>query len=140
MSRDPVQVLRECLVAVLDTDAGVVAITGRASVNLVPLGDLGDAPDLPIAAYAVADTNEQVGMAGDARAAVRVSCYAATEAAAVALAAAISAALTYSALAGAAPAIEAVFESRSRSAPEWDSQQEAFRADVDVGLLYSVPA
>jgi hypothetical protein len=44
MATDPVQILREAIVAVLDTHADVVAITGRATENVVAWGNLGDIP------------------------------------------------------------------------------------------------
>lgn len=138
---EQVQALRDCLVDALDTHTAIVAATGRASLNVVPARDLGDAPALPVVAYTIVDLDERAGaMVGDARATVRFSCYAVDERTAADLSAAVSAALNYNVLASATPAIDASIESRSRTAPaeDFNIAVDAYRADFDVTLLFSV--
>lgn len=53
------------LVAILNADAGVQAITGRTRRNLVAWGDVNDA-ELPVLAYQFID-GEEIGGAGDNR-------------------------------------------------------------------------
>lgn len=65
MATDPVQQMREKLVAILDTAAAVVAITSRASGNIVEAQTLA-AATLPSVAYAVVVV-PRVGGDGDRR-------------------------------------------------------------------------
>jgi hypothetical protein len=45
MATDPIQQLREAIVAVLDTRAEIAALTGRASENIVAWGNVGSVSD-----------------------------------------------------------------------------------------------
>ena len=65
MATDIVQRTAEAIVAILDTNAPVVAITGRANGNIVPFDDLADAP-LPIISY-IDVTSATAGGIGDTR-------------------------------------------------------------------------
>lgn len=65
MSTDLENRLNAALVGALDTDAGVVALTGRASGNLLPMSDIG-AAQLPALMYLLLDLTPN-GAAGDTR-------------------------------------------------------------------------
>src|SRR4051812_2895389 len=91
------QQLREAIVAVLDTDAGIVALTSRASDNVVAWGDL-DPTTAPVIAYHVVAFTKLGGSADQRRALVQFTAVAETEKTANELIAAVDAALTTVAL------------------------------------------
>lgn len=67
MATDLIQVTREAIVAVLDTHADIVSITGRPNENIVAFDSLGDTnPDQAILAYAFIDDTE-LASDGDTR-------------------------------------------------------------------------
>ena len=136
MSTDHLQRVRVALVAVATADAGVQAVTGRATRNLVAWRDLGAAPALPVAAYHVV-TAVPLG-AGWWRATVQITAAAATEEQANALLAALSAALTAPAFAALPTPLDAYRESdrEARRAVDYDTDEGAARADLDVSLCY----
>lgn len=62
---DFVQAIKEVIVAVLDTNAAVVALAGRPNGTVIPYDDLGD-PVIPGIEYAVISI-VQIGGIGDTR-------------------------------------------------------------------------
>jgi hypothetical protein len=130
--------LNEAIVAVLDIDAGVVAITGRPSGNILPMQDVGTL-GLPVLLYLLIDLASN-GSAGDTRLALfQFSAIAEGNDAAsttAALMERIELALTEPALA--AQGLDACPYGRPRRrriAADADASRAVARADMDFTLL-----
>jgi hypothetical protein len=135
MSR--IETLRVAIVAALDTAAALVALTGRASANVVAWDDLDAEGPFPVVAYQVVSM-ERSSMSGDSwRARVQFTAVASTEALANELIAAVDVSLTTSTLAALPQPLDACRLSIEEQllAVSLDDVAELERADFDAILL-----
>lgn len=129
---DLVQRTAEALVAILDTNAGVVAITNRANGNIVPYDDLADAPT-PIISY-IDVTSAIAGGIGDTRRVIiQFTVAATTKAVANALLEAIENGLTTTNFYAAG--LDAYMQDFLRRGTPGDTEEGYFSADMDVTLI-----
>lgn len=132
---DIIQRTSDALVAILDTNAAVVAITGRANVNIVPYDDIADVT-VPILAY-LDVTGANAGGIGDTRRVVfQFTAAASSKAIANALLEAVENGLTPQAFtaAGLDACIDPANRPTRRGKPG-DTEEGYFEADVDVTLI-----
>ena len=129
---DIIQRTAEALVAILDTDAGVVALTGRANGNIVPFDDSADAP-LPIISY-IDVTGTIAGGIGDTRRViVQFTVAGGTKAIVNAILEAVENALTTTNFY--AVGLDAYMQNFLRRGTPGDTEEGYFSADMDVTLI-----
>lgn len=129
------QRIREAIVAILDTNAAIVALTSRANGNVVAWSDLADTVK-PCIAYLVVALTKVDGSADQRRAVVQFTAVAEQESTANELIAAVDAALTtlaFAALASPLAAIRLPLEESERS-HLFDFDADVERADLDAVL------
>lgn len=133
-----VQQVREAVVAILDTHASVVALTGRASGNVVPWDDLGDGHVPAIAYQFVAD---DFGPIENSRAIqMQFTAVASSETAANELIALVMTLLTWSAFNALATPLDAYVENVVREGVPRDTDlpagmSERCRADANITIV-----
>ncbi len=66
MANDLLQLVREAIVSIVDTDPEIFALTGRLSRNIVSFNSLDDAPNGPIIAYLIV-VGTELASDGDTR-------------------------------------------------------------------------
>lgn len=135
MPTDIIQRTTEAMVAALDTNSAIVAITGRANGNVIPFDDFGDAT-LPTIAY-MDVTGANAGGIGDTRRVVyQFTAGAKSRSVANALLEAVENGLTPQAFTAAG--LDACIDPEnrpSRRGKAGDTEEGYFEADVDVTLL-----
>lgn len=132
---DIVQRTRNALVAILDTNAAVVAITGRANVNVVPYDDLAEIA-VPILAYLDVTASNAGGIGDTRRVVIQFTAAAASEDVANALLETVENSLTPQAFTAAG--LDACIDPENRPmrrGKAGDTEEGYFEADVDVTLL-----
>jgi hypothetical protein len=137
---DFVQVMRECLVSALDTAPLIVAVTGRASGNIIAWGD--DTPDLlPVVSYRITDAAPSGGLGDERKVQIRFRAAATTERVANELLGAVEKSLTYQRLHAATPSVEAyrLYGEEDRVGADYDSEVDAHVGDLDAVLVASNP-
>lgn len=134
MSDDLIQRAREAMVAVLDTNAAIVARTGRASGNLIDIEDGGEESPLPILLYEF-QSDEPGPILGSRALHWQFHAAALSQGAANELVALVEPALTYGALAALATPLDAYVERAERVAADTDRLQGVFLAALDLTLI-----
>jgi hypothetical protein len=138
VANDQVQKLREAIVAVLDTRAELVAITGRALNNIVAWGGLGELSDddraAGILAFQVIDATDLAADGKPRRAIVQFGAVAAEESTANEMLGVVENVFDAPAFLALVPPIDAWAENRSRRPMPFDDDEELARADLDVTL------
>ena len=130
MATDLLQRVKEAIVAILDTAAGIVAITERPDGNIVPWKDLSDAT-LPVLAYFIVTANE-IGGIGDTRQVdIQFTASASDDSVVNALLEQVE--LTFVEPAFAAQNLNAYVSSRSRQ-PSPD-EEDVQRGDLDISII-----
>lgn len=133
----------EALVAVLDANASVVALTGRTRLNVVPYAELvsalaerdGEAM-LPLVGYTFV-SGEQTGLAPGRwdRLVFQLTAAAVDSATVFELLGVIESELTALALSNLAVPLEAYIESRVRRGRDFDPDMAIHAADLDITLV-----
>lgn len=137
---DYVNVVNNAIVAALDTKAGIVAITTKATANVVPwrdnLEELLTTSRLGLIAYHVVTANRGGGAIGDFRR-LRVNCtaIARTESVANALCEQVELGLTCAVLAALPTPLDARIEDVSRQPIPPDALSKVHLASIDLILV-----
>jgi hypothetical protein len=138
VANDTLQILREAVVAVLDTHADIAAITGRAAENVVAWGNLGAASDAwrsaGIIAYQVIIGTEVAADAKPEDYIVQFGAVAAEESIANELIGVIHRVLDAPAFLALVPRLDARATNRLRRPAPFDPDEELARADTDITL------
>lgn len=134
MATDLLQRVREAVVGVLDTNADIVALTGRARLNVLPYQKLADAT-VPVLAYFVVTGNNAGGIGDTRRIIVQFTAAAASESVANHLLEAVENHLNAPALAALAAPLDAYAESFDRRGDPEMAEDGSVSADLDVSLI-----
>ena len=138
MATDKMQILREAIVEVLDTAAGIVALTGRADENIVSWDNVGEASDADraagIIAYQLVTSKEVAADANPFEVLVQFGAIAEEESIANELIGAIHQVFDAPAFLALVPPIDARVTGRTRRFVPFDADEELARADSDITL------
>jgi hypothetical protein len=138
MATDKMQILREAIVQVLDTAAGIVALTGRADENIVAWDNVGEASDADraagIIAYQLVTSKEVAADANPFEVLVQFGAIAAEESIANELIGAIHLVFDAPAFLALVPPIDARVTGRARRFVPFDADEGLARADSDITL------
>lgn len=134
---DPIERMREGLVAVLDTDAGIVALTGRANGNIVPWQDTVEPNTDPHIRYAVIAATRSGEQPGEFwRVILQASAFASAGASETgALCEAIQAAATAARFAALASPVDVHVTGLDRRGPFFEATPRLWRSDLDLAFL-----
>jgi S-adenosylmethionine synthetase len=144
VATDPIQILREAIVAVLDTHADVVAITGRATENVVAWGNLGDVSvanrEAGIIAYHVLVSSEVAADQNPEDTPVQFGAVAAEESIANELVNVVRRVINGQAFQALVPPIDAFVTNRVRRPMPFDPEEKLARSDIDITIRAYFPA
>lgn len=143
MANDPVQKLREAIVAVLDTRPEIVALTGRPEENIVAWGNMGEVSDADLKAgmiaYHVIAANEVACDQNPQSIPVQFGAMAGEESIANEIVGIISRVVDAPAFLALVPPIDASVTKRSRTPYPFDAQEGLARADIEITLRAYFP-
>jgi hypothetical protein len=140
MANDTLQKAREAVVQVLDTNASIVAITGRASENVVAWGSLGAVADATrnagIIAYHIVVGSEPAADKNPEDFVVQLGAVAAEESIANELIGVVKMVLDGPAFHALVPTIDAYATNRVRRPMPFDPDESLARSDIDITLRF----
>lgn len=144
MANDKLQIVREAIVAVLDTRVEIVALTGRANENIVAWDNIGEVSDADreagIIAYQVIPPVTEVSSDQNAMdLTVQFGAIAAEESKANEIISAIHQTFDAPAFLALVPPIDAHVTGRARRPVPFDADEELARADSDITLRVHFP-
>jgi hypothetical protein len=138
VANDHLQILREAIIAVLDTHADIVAITGRGTENIVAWGSLGSLDDatraLGVIAYHVIVGSEVAADQNAEAHLVQFAAVAAEESVANELIGVVTRVLDGPAFLALVPPLDARAENRIRRPAPFDPEEDLARSDIDITL------
>jgi hypothetical protein len=144
MANDPLQILREAIVDLLDDHALIAAITGRAADNVVAWDSVGEYSDVDrkagIIAYQVIVGSEAAGDANPNDYIVQFGAIAGEESIANELINAIRRAVTGLGFRTLASNLDVTVVNRVRRPAPFDADEGLARADIDLTLRVYFPA
>lgn len=144
MANDPLQILREAIVAVLDTRAEIIALTGRAVENIVSWDNVGAVSDTDrragIIAYQVIVASEVAADQNPQQVVIQFGAIAGEESIANELVNLIRRFVDAKAFLALAPPLDVYVMNRVRRSSPFDADEGLARADIDLTLRVYLPA